>query len=252
MIVTIDSVCIRVKDNKTPQVLLRRRDKKDEPAYGEFALTGGWVWEKPIKGSDIYDANIDQALDRILRQKLGAKPKYIEQIPSVGSSDRDTRDWSITVLNFCFLDDETNRDIDKSDEFKWESLEGILNGTTPLPFDHQYLVAKAWFAFIQKAAYSTVGLFTLPSVFTTVDAIHAFDAIGIQLNKQTAGSRFKSEGIIVETGEKESGHSGAPRALLKLGKQEVTNFSRLLVMEDKYDALKVITEKETEMRSKWV
>lgn len=251
MIVTIDAVCLRVLNNTTPQVLTRKRDNKDEPAYGKYALIGGWVWEQPRDNNNVYDYNIEQALHRILEQKLGAKTRYIEQIPSVGSMDRDSRDWSLTVIHYCLLDDESNTSIESKEGFKWVNIEDVLDGSIPLPFDHQYIVAKAWFSFLSKSTHTSVGLFALPETFSVDDAVKTFNAMGICLTKQTLSKRFKDEGILQETGRKIIGHAGPPRSEFSLANSDIANFSRLLVLDDKYHALEVISNKEKEMRSKW-
>lgn len=251
MIVTIDAVCMRVLDNSTPQVLLKKRDKADEPEFGKYALVGGWVWEKPIKGSNVFDYDINQALNRIIRTKLNASPRFIEQIPSVGSADRDSRDWSLTVVHYCFLNDHDNETIAKKAGYKWVDIQDIIDGSFPLPFDHQYLTAKAWFAFISKAAHSNVGMYAVKESFAIDDIVKTFKAIGVSITKQSMQTRFKAEGIIKETGNTLVGHAGPARTEYKMGQDKVVNFTRILGLEDKYGALHVIQEKEELMKTKW-
>ena len=73
MISTIDTVLLRIADNEL-QVLLWQRPQ-DSRAYPDaWALPGGWVSEEQ-------DQTLELATCRILEQKAGLKPDYIERLP---------------------------------------------------------------------------------------------------------------------------------------------------------------------------
>ncbi|WP_210498926.1 NUDIX hydrolase [Vibrio crassostreae] len=234
MIVTIDLACFRVSDNYEPQVLLRKRIKKDEPAFGEFALVGGWVWEKSLTEGGVYDKSLDEAVVRIIESKVGVTPSFLEQIPSEGSESRDSRGWSITLPHYCLLNDGAIEKLGLDNNFKWVNVQDVISGKEKLPFDHAKLVAKCWAAFAVKASYSSVGLYILPDRFAIPDAVKVFDSMGVELSKQTVTNRWQKKGLIVDSGEKRSVSGRPPATLFKLNETSPSYFGISLTFVDKY------------------
>ncbi|ELP6119230.1 NUDIX hydrolase [Vibrio vulnificus] len=252
MIVTIDATCFRIQalnGKHIPQVLLKKRDKPKEPAFNEYALVGGWVWESPIKGSAVFDNDIEQAFERIINTKLGADLRYAEQIPSVGSMGRDSRGWSLTVLHYALLTEKSAQEIDGKDGYMWVSVEDVLDGSFKLPFDHRYLVAKCWVSFTRKAAYSSVGLYSLPEEFTVYGAVKVFESLGVALTKQTVQNRWKKDKLIISTGNKVKEGSGPLKGTFVLNEKELTYFPISLSVEDTLGANAVIREHEKAIRA---
>jgi ADP-ribose pyrophosphatase YjhB (NUDIX family) len=95
MISTIDTVLLRIADNEL-QVLLWQRPQDSRAFASEWALPGGWVLEE-------HDQTLEQATCRILEQKVGLKPDYIEQVATIGNHHRDPAGWSITVLQLALI-----------------------------------------------------------------------------------------------------------------------------------------------------
>lgn len=239
MIVTIDLACFRVTSDFTPQVLLKRRVNEKEPAYGEFALVGGWIWEKPIESGGVYDKTADNAVERIIETRIGVKPTFIEQIPSVGNESRDSRGWSLTLPHYCLFNDSDTSKFDDSDDFKWVSVEEVLSGKEKLPFDHQKLVAKCWAAFTLKSSYSSVGMYILPDLFTFSDAIKVFANLGVKLSKQTISHRWERVGLIKGTGETRKIKAQRPAELFQLCEHTLTYFGVGLEYQDIYGAIPI-------------
>nr|CAH7337631.1 conserved hypothetical protein [Vibrio chagasii] len=252
MIVTIDATCFRIQARNgkyTPQVLLKKRDKPQEPAYNQYALVGGWVWESPIEGSDVFDNDIEQAFERIINTKLGADLRYAEQIPSVGSMKRDSRGWSLTVLHYALLTEDSAKAIEDNDGYSWVNVEDVLDGSFKLPFDHRYLVAKCWVSFIRKAAYSSVGLYALPEEFTVYGAVKVFESLGVALTKQTVQNRWKKDELIIPTGNQVKEGSGPLKGTFVLNEKELTYFPISLNVEDTLGASTVIGDHERAIRA---
>ena len=200
MINTIDFACFRLNQGRL-EVLLQKRDKPKEPAFGEFALIGGFIWDESREGND-RDLTLDDAIERILQQKVGLKPSYFEQVGAVGSLHRDPRGWSMTVLHFCFFNDEDTERLAQRESMKWVAVDDIFDGQITLPFDHEKLVETAFETMGHKCTYSSLPLYLLPNHFTVAEIIRVMGLFGLDVSKQTVINRWVKSGLIEETGLK--------------------------------------------------
>ena len=55
-------------------------------------------------GSDTLDADVDDAVDRVLREKAGLTGVFTEQLYTFGAVDRDPRTRVITVAYYALVD----------------------------------------------------------------------------------------------------------------------------------------------------
>lgn len=213
MISTLDFICIRV-NNSIPQVLLRLRDNKDEPFYNTYGLVGGMVWEKPIKGSNLFDLDLESAANRILKNKIKVDfiPSYKEQLTDVGSSTRDPRGWSKTTPYICLFKYQDTIVLDENKYLKWVNLDEILSNKIELPFDHRLLIKKSYEYLITKARYSSILFYLLDEKFIIKDVLDCFKCFDINLTKQTVMKRWVDKELIHPTGEKHQNVKGGKPA----------------------------------------
>jgi ADP-ribose pyrophosphatase YjhB (NUDIX family) len=214
MIVTLDFICLRMNhETGLPEVMLQERKKA--PEAGRFALVGGWVWEKPAKGSDLCDRTLDDAVKRIMQNKVGFMPSYLEQFKAEGSLTRDpSLGWSVTIPHLCLFNRPDNEVLYRQAGFHWEPLQNLLDGSYPLPFDHQTLVRNAHEVFVNKIRYSSLLLYLLPEKVAIKEIVDAYALFGIRVTKQTIISRWISEGLLVDTGEKRKVTLKGPASVL--------------------------------------
>ena len=212
MIVTLDFVCLRLNpQTRVPEVMLQKRQK--EPNLGKDALVGGWIWEKPMEEGGQYDQDLDQAVARILDQKVGVQPTYLERVKSEGGLDRDPDlGWSVTIPHLCLFNRTDNEELQERPDISWVSVQEIINGEIVLPYDHNKLVASAYEVFLNKVRYSSILLYLLPQQVTIPDIVEAYQVLNIQVSKQTIFSRWVNTGLLAETGEQKekSGRGRAP------------------------------------------
>ena len=133
MISTIDAVLLRILDNQL-QVLLWQRPAESEVFASHWALPGGWVYEDT-------DQTLEEATCRILENKVGLTPDYIEQVVTVGNNHRDPRGWSTTVLHLALI--RTSISSVTHSDTQWVNVENILERRLLLPFDHALLLETA-------------------------------------------------------------------------------------------------------------
>lgn len=214
MIVTLDFVCLRLDPTSDePQVLLQKRTHG--PELGRLALVGGWVWEEPIEGSSEFDETLEDAAHRILRDKVGFLPSYLEHSKPEGGVHRDPeRGWTVTIPHLCLFNRPDTQALDDTEGFQWASLAAILNAETALPFDHDILVRNAYETFLNKIKYSSLLLYLLPERVAIMEIVDAYATFGITVKKQTVISRWVRPGLLEETGEKKAVSAKGPASML--------------------------------------
>ncbi|MFL1485315.1 NUDIX hydrolase [Marinobacter sp. LN3S78] len=225
MVVTLDFICLRLNpDSGQPEVMLQQRQRG--PEKGRDALVGGWVWEQPVEEGGEFDETLDDAVTRIMRQKVGPMPSYLEQVRVEGSLQRDpTLGWSVTIPHLCLFNRDDTESLQTREGIRWAPLASILEGGCPLPFDHRTLVANAYDAFLNKIKYSSLLLYLLPEKVAVSQIVDAYDTFGIRVTKQTVFSRWVNPGLLVDTGERKSlGARGQASKLYRLEEDSLSYF----------------------------
>ena len=194
MVVTLDFICLRLNpDSGQPEVMLQQRQRG--PEKGLDALVGGWVWEQPVEEGGEFDETLDDAVVRIMGQKVGPMPSYLEQVRVEGSLHRDPAlGWSVTIPHLCLFNRDDTDSLQTREGIRWAPLPSILEGACPLPYD----------AFLNKIKYSSLLLYLLPEKVAVSQIVDAYDTFGIRVTKQTVFSRWVNPGLLVDTGERKS------------------------------------------------
>ncbi len=220
--VTVDLVLIGLQDGR-PAALLRQRDH--HPFAGQWALPGGFV---PI------DEALDDAAERILREKAGINTAHLEQLYSFGAVKRDPRMRIITVAYLALLDEQAFAEALKATPTLLPAIIGVpwsgetggpvetlaRNGETlPLAFDHSEILAMAILRLRGKLDYSDVAFALLPERFTLRQLQDVYEAIlGASLNKPAFRRRMLDKGWISPTGERQEGASFRPAELYRFNR----------------------------------
>lgn len=180
-IATVDIVLMTVADRALQVGLLRRAA---EPFAGEWALPGGFV-------HTVEDLDLAGAAARVLRDKAGLVPRYLEQLSTEGGPARDPRGWSISVAYYVLLD-AGERD-GAAAGLRWVATDAL----PPLPFDHAATVAAAVRRLRGKAAYSSLPAFLLPGAFTFAELHGMYEQVmGTRLDPASFRRKIVEQGII--------------------------------------------------------
>lgn len=219
MISTIDAVLFRVKDNQL-QVLLWQRPETTDVFAGKWALPGGWVFEDQ-------DATLEDATCRILEQKVGLKPDYIEQVATIGNKHRDPRGWSATILHLALIRESVST-LTHADT-RWENVTSLLDEAFPLPFDHRLLLEKALERLNTKARYSTLPLYLAEQELKLPELQKIYEIVlGNPLHKRAFRERILSANVLEDTGVKVQGR-GSPATIYRYAADcPVTLFDRMM------------------------
>lgn len=138
-----------------------------EPFAGCMALPGA------IVNGRTPDATLDDTVNRVIQERLHQTPVYIEQVGTVGSATRDARSWSMTTV-YLSLHTHAGTHSDVS----LAPLDEILSGVAQMAFDHQQLVVMAYKHLRDKARFSTLPMYLVPSdEFTVKRVTESYQAV---------------------------------------------------------------------------
>lgn len=125
---------VNCKGTSRPELLLIERG--NEPYKGFWALPGGYV--------DKEDDDLLSAAARELREETGLVNLSLKQIGAWGSSIRDPRDWTVTVVYGAVLSPDNPalqhiRAADDARQVRWFSVDTLPK----LAFDHSEVITEA-------------------------------------------------------------------------------------------------------------
>ena len=202
---SVDPVIFSIINNQVNVLLLKRNQ---HPFNNQWALPGGLM--------ERTDITLEGSISRVLKNKTGITPSYMEQL--VTRTGHDPRGPTISIAYLAL-----GSDINVSGS-EWFTLEKAKNMN--LAFDHNKVIEIAWERLVAKANYSTVPVYLLPELFTLPELYNIYNII---LGTNKSNSRFRSK--IDESGgvekTEETRHRGAARPpnLYKASKDSPKYFS---------------------------
>lgn len=211
--VTVDLVLMTVRE-RVLQVLLIQRD--EEPFQGKWALPGTFVR---------IDETLDEAAQRVLREKAGLAPAFLEQLYTFGAVHRDPRMRIITVAYFALMPFSILASVENDERSLGTIRKGDGNVTVldfsgnpvDLPFDHAEILTTAVERLRAKLDWSDVAFALLPDEFTLRELQEVHEVIrGRALNKPAFRKRMLDSGRLEPTGRREAGLAFRPAELYRL------------------------------------
>ncbi|OHX13437.1 NUDIX hydrolase [Chromobacterium sphagni] len=174
--VSVDVVLLTLHQGKL-QVALHRRARA--PFQDCLALPGGYVHVDK-------DGSIEATAYRVLKQKTGLQPRYLEQLRTFAGPQRDPRGWSVAISHVALMPYEELRQA--GDEvFHFHDVDGLPD----LAFDHAEQIREAVRRVRNKASYSTLPCWLLPELFTLTQLQRTYEQIfGETVSRGTFRSRL--------------------------------------------------------------
>ncbi|KFB68780.1 NUDIX domain-containing protein [Candidatus Accumulibacter vicinus] len=170
IIVTVDVVLMTLCLDVLCVALIRR---PNAPFAGELALPGGYVHAQE-------DGNAEDAAYRILREKMGIRPPYLEQLATFSGNRRDPRGWSASIAYFALVSPTT--------EATWQPVSKLQK----LAFDHAAIIQAAVDRLRSKSAYSVLPAYLLPETFTLAELQKIYEQVlGSPLDKSSFRRKIK-------------------------------------------------------------
>lgn len=168
VICTVDVVLLTICDERLMVALVGR---EHDPYRGRSALPGGFVQAD--------DASVFAAAMRVMRDKAGLAPPYLEQLATFSGPQRDPRGWSVSIAHYALVPYEVVSQSGKPGL----SLVNV-DDHPPLPFDHDRIVADAVARLRNKSQYSSLPCFLIGDRFTLPQLQRMYEVlIGEGLNK---------------------------------------------------------------------
>jgi len=203
----VDLALITVSEGYLNCLLMLRADA--EKVGGKWALPGGYVR---------IDEEIHVTAQRVLREKVGIGPAYLEQLFTYGAIERDPRERVVSVTHLALM---PSRDLLAAVE-KSASLELALVQTDwagegselRLAFDHSAILGDVVKRLRGKLEYTNIALELLPQFFTLRQAQEVYEAIlGRKLTKPAFRRKLLDRNIIKATGQREEASAFRPAEL---------------------------------------
>lgn len=184
-LVTVDAVLLTLRESGL-EIALHSRDRA--PFKGAMALPGGVVHVDE-------DANAEASIRRVLREKTGFEPRYLEQLQVFSGPDRDPRKWSLSVA-YVALVPAAELEATTQAGFRFVSVDAL----PPLAFDHADIVAAAVARLRGKSSYSTLPFFLLPERFTLTELQQTYETIlQTRLEKSNFRRKMEAWGVLEAT-----------------------------------------------------
>ena len=182
-IVTVDAVVLALQEQQL-HVLLARRPADSAFAPGQWALPGGFIHTD----EDLTD---EDAVKRVLAQKAGATARYIEQLKTFASANRDSRGWSVSIAHLVLVDTL----VENEDQARYFAVDELPD----LPFDHNQIIREAVERVRNKSTYSSLPTFFLPKVFTLPQMQEVYEIVlGQSLNTPAFRRKVFDQGLVEE------------------------------------------------------
>ena len=216
-LISVDVVAFQIIDS---QLMVLAKEAKMPSGHSVLMLPAGRI-----------EPDEDRSLDDTAKRQLGHHSSqtvaYLEQVSTIGSPDRDSRGWSLTVVYYALL--SSHRDCKNCTNARWIPVIGG-EPVSPLAYDHNKLVRQALDRLKSKIQYSSLPVYLLPDEFTLSDIQKVFEEV---LEKappmRSIRNRFLKEDLLIDTGKLRRG-SNRPAALYRVNKKSDTwLFDRLYV-----------------------
>ncbi|WP_434631328.1 NUDIX hydrolase [Chromobacterium sp. CV08] len=175
-IVSVDVVLLTLHQGKL-QAALHRRDR--QPFQGSLALPGGYVHPEE-------DGSAEATALRVLREKTGVAPRYLEQLCTFAGPARDPRGWSVAISHVALMPHEALSQAG-AEVFHFYDVDQLPE----LAFDHAEQIRAAVERVRNKASYSTLPCWLLPERFTLTQLQRTYEQIfGETVSRGTFRSRL--------------------------------------------------------------
>ncbi|MGN7611059.1 NUDIX hydrolase [Magnetococcales bacterium HHB-1] len=219
---TVD-ICIFTIQQDRLHVLLVQRG--EHPHKNQWALPGGFIQIKR-------DHTLEDAAKRKLFEETGVHSPYLEQVETIGNSQRDPRGWSITVVYFALINSQNVILQHGPDTLlaMWHPL--ALNKKRglkfPLAFDHNQLLQSAIERVQRKASYTALPVYLMEEAFTFSELQRVFEIVLQRKIEKSAFRRRIQEADVIRAipGEKRLGSNRPAQLYSKIDHTPMYYFSR--------------------------
>ncbi len=207
--VTTDCVIFGFDGEKLKILLIERGVA---PYKGCWALPGGFLkMEGENKDRDALDC-----AKRELQEETGLTNVYIEQLQAFTASNRDPREWVITIAHYALVRISEVKGGDDAARAEWKDLDNL----PALAFDHQQIVDFAVKRLREKLRFEPVGFDLLDRKFTMTTLQNLYEAImGVKYDRRNFSKKMLYLGLVERLDEKVTGAPNKAPYLFRFNKE---------------------------------
>lgn len=167
---------------------------------GHWGVPGGLINPKETA---------EQSAKRHLKQKVGVKNVYLEQLYTFSRVNRDPRGRVVSVAYMALVPRQKTQ-IKSGGEVRWYSIKKLPT----LAYDHKQIISYTLERLRAKLGYTNIAMSILPSKFTLGDLQKTYEIIlRHRLDKRNFRKKFLSLNLIKPTGKKVKGRAYRPAEL---------------------------------------
>ena len=209
---SIDPVVFCVHDKELFVLLYQRQS---EPYKKSLALPGGLIQTS-------LDESVDDAVNRVLKQKTGLEINYKEQVFSLGGW-RDPRNWTLSIAYMALVNYHN-----VGNNSTWLRVDDAMKQT--LAFDHNLILSNCLQRLTNKVSYSTLPIYLMEKEFTLPDLQKIYEVLlKEKLDKSSFRKKIDETNLLEETGTMRQDGPFRPSKLYKLKKSNIALFQRNMI-----------------------
>jgi 8-oxo-dGTP diphosphatase len=186
------------------------------PYKGMPALVGGYVHV-----DDAAETDVEATAYRVLLEKAGLRPRYLEQVRTFSGRERDpTRGFTVAISHVALVPYDELAALSTCDLYFYDA-----DALPELAFDHNEQVAEAVQRVRNKSSYSTLPCWLLPEKFTLTQLQRTYEQIfgqevtrgtfrtrlGLKVGDVAAGEAIDEAGVIIATDDFQGGNQRPAR-----------------------------------------
>ena len=201
---TVDIAILSLINDELGVLLVKR---KEDPDSGKWALPGGFI----RKGE-----SPDDAMSRVLKDKLGLNHIYNQHLDWFGDLDRDPRGQIPSFAYIGVVDYHVNASAKKDVlEVQWTPLSELPKD---LAFDHKSIIESARNRMVSGIRWTEIGFHLMGSQFTIPELKSSFEkVINRSINLSNFRTKILSLDLLIFTNEyNKTGGKGKPAPFYNL------------------------------------
>jgi len=203
-VVAVDVVVFVVLDKELCVLTL---PAQSELYKGQACLPGGIIKQ---------EETTDQAVLRVLKEKIGLSVTYHEQLATFSAVNRDKRNRVVSVAYSAFVRPDTALAYAGPGTFV------PVKSIKSLAYDHADILESARRRLGGKVGYTTIAQYLLPRHFTLTELQDVYElAMKQTLDKRNFRKKILALAVLKETGRMQEGVKNRPAALYEFASQKL-------------------------------
>ena len=215
--ITVDTVILSMFDDELKVLLIKRHT---EPFKDKWAIPGGYVR---------MSENLDQAAERVLKERTGVENVFLEQLYTFGDPLRHPTSRVITCAYFALVRAKDVQ-IFSDPDVAWHNV----NDLPPLAFDHNQILTYSRKATRERLEVCPVAYQLLNEKFTLTEMQKAYELImGKQLDKRNFRKKVLCTEGLIELNEFSKSTSKRPARLYTFDKINLDSIRGQFIISNK-------------------